>query len=136
MLLKIVAHARDVGRYLNAVGQPYPRNLAQRRIGLFGGGGIHPNTNPSFLRRTLQSRRFYLLFRFAASFSYELVNCRHNLSPFLEKNVSITVDWLSVIVKTLNEYSYSPEYILSRFFNENRKKSTLPDRPSSRLGRA
>src|ERR1700693_714643 len=56
MLLKVMALARNVADHLEAVGQPHLGDLAQRRIRLLRGRGVHPGANAALLRRSLQRR--------------------------------------------------------------------------------
>ena len=62
VLLKIVAHSRNVGGHLDSIGQTDSRNFPERRIWLFRCGRIHPNADTPFLRTIPQrwSPRFPL----------------------------------------------------------------------------
>src|SRR5579885_2946876 len=56
MLLQIMAFARDIAGNLETVGQPHPRNLAQRRVGLFRRGRVDAGAHAAFLRTGLHRR--------------------------------------------------------------------------------
>src|SRR5688500_13074034 len=56
VLLEVVALAGDVGGDLHATGQAHTGDLAQRRVRLLGGGGVHAGAHPTALRGTLECR--------------------------------------------------------------------------------
>jgi len=85
VLLKIVTHARNIGGDLNPVRQPDPCHLSQGGVRFLWRRGIDTNTYPPLLRRTLKCARSDLLFWFAATFAYKLVNRRHGIS-FVQLN--------------------------------------------------
>src|SRR5262249_24110816 len=53
VLLKVVALARDVGGYLDVVGQPDPRHLAEGGVGLLGGYDLALGADPLLLGSAL-----------------------------------------------------------------------------------
>src|ERR1700733_1558743 len=57
VLLQVVALAGDVRGDFHAVGQPDAGDLAERRVGLLGRGGVHAGANAALLRALLQGRR-------------------------------------------------------------------------------
>src|SRR4029453_18083589 len=56
VLLQVVPHPRDVGRDLDAVGQPDPGHLAQRRVRLLGCRRVDAGADPALLWSALQRR--------------------------------------------------------------------------------
>src|SRR5215213_9799070 len=50
VLLEVVAHARDVGRDLDAAGQPHAGDLAKGGVRLLRRGGVDPRADASALR--------------------------------------------------------------------------------------
>src|SRR5664279_6558394 len=50
VLLQVVAHARDVGRAFDAVGEANAGHLAKGRVRLLRGGGEHTRTHATLLR--------------------------------------------------------------------------------------
>src|SRR5699024_54578 len=56
VLLQVVADARDVGRDLDARGQPHTGDLAQGGVRLLGGGRVHARAHAAALRRALEGR--------------------------------------------------------------------------------
>src|SRR5699024_4020923 len=56
VLLQVVADARDVGRDLDARGQPHTGDLAQGGVRLLGGGRVHAGAHAAALRRALEGR--------------------------------------------------------------------------------
>ena len=60
VLLQVVADARDVGRDLDAVGEPDARDLAERRVRLLRRRGVDARAHAALLRRALQRRRLPL----------------------------------------------------------------------------
>src|SRR5205823_12524542 len=61
VLLEVVADARDVGRDLDAGGEPHTRDLAQRRVRLLRRVGEDAGADATTLGRTLQRRGLGLL---------------------------------------------------------------------------
>ena len=61
VLLQVVALAGDVGRDLDAVGQPHAGDLAQRRVGLLRRLGVDARADALALRAGLQGRALALL---------------------------------------------------------------------------
>src|SRR5688572_22408388 len=60
VLLQVVADAGDVGRHLDAVGEPDARHLAQRRVRLLRGLREHADTDATLLRADLKRRALRL----------------------------------------------------------------------------
>src|SRR5690349_12281939 len=54
VLLQVVAHARDVGRDLDAAGQAHARDLAQCRVRLLRGGRVDARAHAPPLRAPLE----------------------------------------------------------------------------------
>src|SRR5579862_5462210 len=77
MLLQVVPDAGDVGIYLDPVGQPHARNLAQRRVGLLGRRRFHLRAYAALLRRTFERTRLGLEGLLHASPSDQLIYRRH-----------------------------------------------------------
>jgi hypothetical protein len=83
MFLQIMADAGDIGGYFRTVGKPDPGHLTQRRIGLFGGNGHNPGTNPPFLRTRLKRRRLRFNGYLLPAKTNQLINRRHlQKTPF------------------------------------------------------
>src|SRR5260370_17665017 len=80
VFLQVVSDARDVGVDLVAVGKPYPRDLAQRRVGLLGRSGLDLRAHAALLRRALQGRRAHLVALLDARLANQLVVSRHVVS--------------------------------------------------------
>src|SRR3990172_4896250 len=80
MFLQIVSYAGYVRRGFDAVREPYPRDLTERGVGLFGGGGVNPYADASFLRTHRERRRRRFVRGLAPSLPYQLIDCRHSLS--------------------------------------------------------
>src|SRR6516225_8964046 len=85
MLLQVVPYSRDISIDLIAVGQPDPRHLAKRRVGLLGGGRLDLRADPAFLRRALQGRRGILIALFDPCGTDQLVYCRHSALAILRR---------------------------------------------------
>src|SRR6266849_4040493 len=79
VLLEIVADARDVGRHLDAVGEPHARDLAQRGIGLLRRLGEDADADTTLLRAVLQRGALRLADDLLAPGADELTDSRHNL---------------------------------------------------------
>src|ERR1700733_4241207 len=60
VLLKVVAHARDVRGDLDLAREPDPGHLAQRRVRLLGGGRVDARADPAALRAGLERRGLVL----------------------------------------------------------------------------
>src|SRR5262249_6110276 len=83
VLLEIVADARDVGRGLQAVGEPHAGHLAQGRIRLLRRRRVDADADAAFLRARLHRRRLRLLPHGLTTLAHELINGRH-VSPDAE----------------------------------------------------
>src|SRR4029453_1571765 len=88
VLLQVVAAARDVGRHLDAVGEPHARDLAQRGIRLLRRLGEDADAHAALLRAVLERRAFRLADDLLAPRADELTDSRHALSRHL-------VSWLN-----------------------------------------
>src|SRR5262245_6796442 len=78
VFLEVVTHTGDVGRHLDAVGQPYARDLAQRGIRLLGRLGKDAHAYPALLRAVLQGRALGLADNLLAARANELADSRHS----------------------------------------------------------
>jgi len=78
VLLEIVTDARNVGRHLDAIGQPDTGHLPQSRVRLFRCRDEDPDANPSLLGAALERRRVRLRSRSLPSFSDQLTKSRQN----------------------------------------------------------
>src|ERR1700735_2954102 len=56
VLLEVVAHTGDVGGHLDLAGEPYPGDLAERRVRLLGRGGVDARADAAALGASLQRR--------------------------------------------------------------------------------
>src|SRR5262249_28101158 len=56
VLLQVVAHAWDVGRHLDGVGEPHSRHLAEGRVRLLRRRGEDAHAHSPLLRRSLKGR--------------------------------------------------------------------------------
>jgi len=93
VLLKVMAHARDIGCHLNSIGQTDSSNLSQGRIGLLGGRSIHAHTDPSLLRALSQGRSRCFLLHGPSRTTYQLVYCRHSTnSGKVRKIISLKIN--------------------------------------------
>src|SRR5207253_2717639 len=77
VLLEVVADARDVGRHLDAVGEPHARDLAQRRVRLLWRLGEDTDADAPLLRAVLQRRALGLADDLLAPGADELTDSRH-----------------------------------------------------------
>ena len=77
MLLQVMPYARNVSIDLVTVGKPHTRNLAQRRVGLLGRGGLDLGAYTTLLRRSLQSRRADLIPFLYPRLANQLIYRRH-----------------------------------------------------------
>src|SRR6266567_457733 len=55
VLLEVVADARNIGRHFDSIGEAHTSHFPERRVRLFGSGGINACTNSALLRTALQS---------------------------------------------------------------------------------
>ncbi len=81
VLLKVVADTRDIARDLYSVRQPYPCNLAQGRVGLFGSYGVNSCADAASLRTSLQGGRGRLGFWSCTPLFDQLTNGGQYLFP-------------------------------------------------------
>src|SRR5215469_8109709 len=77
VLLQVVALAADVAGNLVAVGEAHAADLAQRRVGLLGRGGVHARADTALLRGCTQRRHFGFFGSRPAGFPDELTCGRH-----------------------------------------------------------
>src|SRR3954451_6060369 len=77
VLLQVVTDAGDVGGHLDAAGEPDTGDLAQRRVRLLRGRGVHAGAHPSALGGTLQRRGLGLLDLVLAALADQLVDRGH-----------------------------------------------------------
>src|SRR6185436_17738924 len=94
VLLQVMADAGDVGRHLDAVGQPDARHLAQRRVRLLGRLG--EDADAALLRAVLQRRALGLGDDLLAAGAYELADSRHFSSRNADCGWRIGADWGSI----------------------------------------
>src|SRR4051812_286539 len=78
VFLQVMADPGDVGRDLDAVGQPHARDLAQRRVRLLRRLGEHANADAALLRAVLQRGALRLADDLLAPGADELTDSRHN----------------------------------------------------------
>src|SRR3954471_16533081 len=81
VLLQVVADARDVRRHLDLAAELHTSDLAQRRVRLLGGGGVHARAHAAPLRTSLQRRRLGLARLRLAALSDQLLDRGHRVSP-------------------------------------------------------
>src|SRR4051795_10215521 len=77
VLLEVVAHARDVGRDLDAAAQAHAGDLAEGGVRLLRGGGVDARADAASLGRTLQGRRLVLRHLVLAALADQLLNSGH-----------------------------------------------------------
>src|SRR5215217_5972029 len=77
VLLEVVAHARDVGRDLDAARQAHAGNLAEGGVRLLRGGRVDAGADTAALGRTLQGRRLGLRRLVLAALADQLVDRGH-----------------------------------------------------------
>src|SRR6185295_2118868 len=77
----LVAHAGDVRRHLDLAAELHTSDLAQRRVRLLGGGGVHARAHAAPLRTTFQRRRLGLARLRLAALSDQLLDRGHRVSP-------------------------------------------------------
>src|SRR5882672_697079 len=81
VLLQVVTFSADVADHLEAVGEPHLGDLAQRRVRLLGGGGVHARADPAFLRRASERGNLALGRQTGTRVAHQLVDCRHYFGP-------------------------------------------------------
>src|ERR687890_1162545 len=81
VLLQVVADARDVRRHLDLAAELHTSDLAQRRVRLLGGSGVHARAHAAPLRTSLQRRRLGLARLRLAALSEQLLDRGHRVSP-------------------------------------------------------
>ena len=77
VLLEVVAFPWNVARHFKAIGEPYPRHLAERRIRLLRGRGVDPSADSPTLRARLESRHLSLLVGGLSPLADQLTDRRH-----------------------------------------------------------
>ena len=80
VLLQVVADTRNVGGYLDLVGQTNTCDLSKCRVRFLRRRSINTRANPSFLWVCLQSRAGCFVFDSLAALANQLINSRHILS--------------------------------------------------------
>ncbi|GGK23733.1 hypothetical protein GCM10008955_16670 [Deinococcus malanensis] len=80
MLLQVVAFAGDVGSDFKATGQTHTGNLAQRGVGLLGGGGLDDRAYATAEGAALQGRDFALFLERGAPLTEQLLGGRQSKS--------------------------------------------------------
>src|SRR5262249_30787994 len=88
VLLQVVADAGDVGRHLDAVGQPHARDLAERRVRLLRRLGEDADAHTPLLRAVLERRALRLAHDLLAARANELTDGRHT-TPKSRKNAAL-----------------------------------------------
>jgi hypothetical protein len=86
VLLEVVAHARDVGRHFDAVGQPHAGDLAQRGVRLLRRLGEDPDAHAPLLRAVLERGALGLADDLLATVPDQLTDSRHK--SFVAQNDS------------------------------------------------
>src|SRR3982751_2002329 len=81
VLLQVVADARDVRRHLDLAAELHTSDLAQRRVRLLGGSGVHARAHAAPLRASLQRRRLGLARLRLAALADQLLDRGHRVSP-------------------------------------------------------
>src|SRR4029453_8295962 len=81
VLLQVVADSRDVRRDLDLAAELHTSDLAQRRVRLLGGGGVHARAHAAPLRTSLQRRRLGLARLRLAALTDQLLDRGHRVSP-------------------------------------------------------
>src|SRR3990172_13060753 len=82
VFLEIVAHARDVARHLEAVGEPDARHLPQGRVRLLRRGGVDARADATLLRRLLERGSLFLRLELLAALPHKLADRRHEEEVF------------------------------------------------------
>src|SRR5690349_18978247 len=85
VLLQVVADARDVGRDLDPVGEPHPRDLPQRRVRLLRRRGVDADADAAPLRAGLERGALRLAPVGEPAHAHELVDCRHVVDSFRDR---------------------------------------------------
>src|SRR5690606_823857 len=80
VLLKVVAHARNVSGHLNTIGEPHARHLTKRRVRLLRRGRVHAGADAAALRATLERRCLGLTYLVLAALADQLLNRGHRVS--------------------------------------------------------
>src|SRR3954471_44657 len=88
VLLQVVADARDVRRHLDLAAELHTSDLAQRRVRLLGGGGVHARAHAAPLRTSLQRRRLGLARLRLSALSDQLLDRGHRVSPLPSAAIS------------------------------------------------
>src|SRR5918998_6005444 len=81
VLLEVVADARDVRRHLDLAAQLDTSDLAQRRVRLLRGSGVHARAHAAPLRTSLQRRRLGLARLSLSALADQLLDRGHRVSP-------------------------------------------------------
>src|SRR3954451_15449431 len=81
VLLQVVADAGDVRGHLDLAAQLDTSDLAQRRVRLLGGSGVHARAHAAPLRASLQRRRLGLARLRLAALADQLLDRGHRVSP-------------------------------------------------------
>src|SRR3954451_13264000 len=81
VLLQVVADARDVGGHLDLAAELDTSDLAQRRVRLLRGGGVHAGAHAAPLGRPLERRGLGLGRLGLTALSDQLLNGGHRVSP-------------------------------------------------------
>src|SRR5512136_651150 len=77
VLLEVVPHARDVARELEPGREPDARHLAESRVRLLRGGGVHARGHAALLRRLHEGRGLLLGLELLAALADQLADRRH-----------------------------------------------------------
>src|SRR3954462_12910603 len=77
VLLEVVAHARDVGRDLDAAAESHAGDLAEGGVRLLRGGGVDARANAASLGRTLQGGCLVLRHLVLAALADQLADGGH-----------------------------------------------------------
>src|SRR5689334_14993889 len=81
VLLQVVTDAGDVRRDLDLAAELHTSDLAQRRVRLLGGGGVHARAHAAPLGTSLQRRRLGLTRLRLAALADQLLDRGHRVSP-------------------------------------------------------
>src|SRR5262249_48650633 len=82
VLLQVVADARDIGRDLDATGEPDAGHLAQRGVGLLRSGRVDARADAAALRAALERRRLGLADLVLPALADQLLDGGHSYSVF------------------------------------------------------
>src|SRR5205085_10147987 len=80
VLPKVVAHAGDVRRHLDAAGQPDARELAERAVGLLGRGRVDARADATALGAALERRGLGLADLVLPALADQLLDRGHRVS--------------------------------------------------------